>query len=223
MGCAVTVGDNGITLNTVGNSANGAFGQNIETLEVGKKYTVCINITSLSGTGELSIGTRTDFDNVGHSNRLRQGVNKITFTATGQWLTVCCKGVLITIEYIDLFEGDIAYPHVKEDYAIALLRCQRFYKIFYNVSVRMLNKNSTYNYYMFILENNMRTNGTVTVSDDSYIHGVSEETLYGAPLSDFIAEHHYGRVMFRKKRNTSDNTTDSVLSIGTLIIDAEIY
>lgn len=223
MGCAVTVEDNGITLNTVGNSANGAYGQKVESLEAGKKYTVCINITSLSGTGEVSIGSRTDFDNVGHSNRLKQGVNKITFTATGKWLTVCCKGVLITIEYIDLFEGTIAYPHVKEDYAIALLRCQRYFKIFHNISIRMLNRNSAYNYYVFVLENNMRTNGTVTVSTDSYIHGVYEETLYGAPLSDFIAEYHYGRVIFRKKRNTSDNTTDSVLSIGILAISAEPF
>lgn len=35
-----------------------------------------------------------------------------------------------SIEYIDLCEGDIAYPHVKEDDAIALLRCQD-YEIFY--------------------------------------------------------------------------------------------
>ena len=30
----------------------------------------------------------------------------------------------IVIEYIDLFEGDIVYPHIKEDYAIALIECQ---------------------------------------------------------------------------------------------------
>ena len=36
----------------------------------------------------------------------------------------------INVEYIDLFEGDIAYPHIPEDDAIALLRCQD-YEIFY--------------------------------------------------------------------------------------------
>ena len=30
------------------------------------------------------------------------------------------------INYADLFEGDIDYPHVKEDKAIALMRCQRY-------------------------------------------------------------------------------------------------
>ena len=29
-------------------------------------------------------------------------------------------------KYIDLFEGDVAYPHVKEDYTLALERCQRY-------------------------------------------------------------------------------------------------
>ena len=32
-------------------------------------------------------------------------------------------GKSITVEYVDLFEGNIAYPHVKEDYQQALLRC----------------------------------------------------------------------------------------------------
>lgn len=30
----------------------------------------------------------------------------------------------IIINYVDLFEGDIVYPHIKEDYAIALIECQ---------------------------------------------------------------------------------------------------
>ncbi|MFQ9922533.1 MAG: hypothetical protein ACLRVU_03405 [Beduini sp.] len=34
-----------------------------------------------------------------------------------------------TFEYIDLFEGDIAYPHVKEDYPIALARCTRYLQL----------------------------------------------------------------------------------------------
>lgn len=32
----------------------------------------------------------------------------------------------VEIEYIDMFEGEVAYPHRKEDYTIALLKCQRF-------------------------------------------------------------------------------------------------
>lgn len=36
----------------------------------------------------------------------------------------------VLIEYIDLFPGDIAYPHVKEDYMIALMRCKQYLKIY---------------------------------------------------------------------------------------------
>lgn len=37
------------------------------------------------------------------------------------------QGKQINIEYADLFEGNIAYAHVKEDYADALLRCQQYF------------------------------------------------------------------------------------------------
>ena len=35
----------------------------------------------------------------------------------------------VTVGYIDLFEGDIAYTHVKEDPAIALTRCERYLRV----------------------------------------------------------------------------------------------
>lgn len=44
-------------------------------------------------------------------------------------------GIEIDIEYIDLFEGDIAYPHAKEDYTVALMRCQRKLLVFNNTPV----------------------------------------------------------------------------------------
>lgn len=41
------------------------------------------------------------------------------------------------IKYIDLFEGSIAYPHVKEDYSIALIRCQSHVQIVGNINGNM--------------------------------------------------------------------------------------
>lgn len=32
----------------------------------------------------------------------------------------------MVIKYIDVFEGSVAYPHVKEDYATALMRCRQY-------------------------------------------------------------------------------------------------
>ncbi len=125
-GSEIRVTSNGIIFNTVNNESNGVLGQKVESIEVGKKYTVCINIVSIKGSGSMSIGTRAEFDNVAHSNNLKQGINKITFTATGKWLTVCCKNVEINIDYIDLFEGDIAYPHVKKKYSEDLAECSDY-------------------------------------------------------------------------------------------------
>lgn len=172
----------------------------------------------------------------GKTVTLSYSVNRVistktyTFTITDENRAngyVNCFYLLMTaqqvLNWVKLEVGKIATLFVPRPYAEELMLCQRCLKIFHNISIRMLNRNSVYTYYMFVLENNMRTNGTVTVSNDSYIHGMSEEMIYGAPLSDFIAEYHYGRVIFRKKRNTSDNTTDSVLSIGILTISAEQF
>ena len=38
-----------------------------------------------------------------------------------------------TLNYVDLFEGDVAYPHVKEDYATALNRCQKYILYYSNL------------------------------------------------------------------------------------------
>lgn len=44
----------------------------------------------------------------------------------------------IHIEYIDLFEGDIVYPHVKEGYDIVLSKCQKKYFKINNMSLPCL-------------------------------------------------------------------------------------
>ena len=67
------------------------------------------------------------------------GKFKITALRTSTWNTdkgvydnrikinICPTGMnSITIKYVDLFEGTIAYPHVKEDAATAMMRCRRY-------------------------------------------------------------------------------------------------
>lgn len=45
------------------------------------------------------------------------------------------SGKTANIEYCDLFEGGIAYPHVKEDYGVAYQRCLRFLNILKGASM----------------------------------------------------------------------------------------
>ena len=70
----------------------------------------------------------------------------------------------IEIEYVDLYEGDIAYQHIKEDPAIALLRCIPYYQVInINTPIRYEYGNEA-NKYEYLLEptfKKMRTIPTV--------------------------------------------------------------
>lgn len=55
-----------------------------------------------------------------------------TLESSRQKRAICIelfKGKTINLEYIELFEGTVAYQHQKEDYAIALLKCQQKLKV----------------------------------------------------------------------------------------------
>jgi hypothetical protein len=67
------------------------------------------------------------------------GTFKITALTTSKWddalndynnklkINICPIGKSsITFQYIDVFEGVVAYPHVKEDPATAMMRCRRY-------------------------------------------------------------------------------------------------
>lgn len=41
----------------------------------------------------------------------------------------CSAGKSITIEYAALYEGEVAFDHVPEDYATALMRCERYLEV----------------------------------------------------------------------------------------------
>lgn len=67
------------------------------------------------------------------------GTFKISALTTSTWdnelgdynnklkVNICPIGTSsITIKYVDVFEGTVAYPHVKEDPATAMIRCRRY-------------------------------------------------------------------------------------------------
>nr|DAS58824.1 MAG TPA: hypothetical protein [Caudoviricetes sp.] len=71
----------------------------------------------------------------------------------------------ISIEYIDLFEGSIAYPHVKEDHAIALMRCQRYlYRLKFQVGNGNIYRNAVY-IFIPVPVSMISTTPTITVSN----------------------------------------------------------
>lgn len=91
---------------------------------------------AISVNGSVYTGTATNvldgenhdfaFDQDNFYIRLHNNPSRgLEFVVAGRRLDGGSGDTNLSIEYIDLFEGNIAYPHVKEDYQEALLRCQR--------------------------------------------------------------------------------------------------
>ena len=82
----------------------------------------------------------------------------------------------VDIEYIDLFEGNIAYPHFKEDYALALMRCMRFVQLLnYSISHNAVS-NSFANYSTVFLQMPMANIPTIAYKQQSESTNVSTLT-----------------------------------------------
>lgn len=71
----------------------------------------------------------------------------------------------ITINYIDVFEGSVAHPHVKEDPATALMRCRRYVQggVFFSPAL-------------------FRNDDAASSGNYKYRIGISLETMHGTPL-----------------------------------------
>lgn len=115
-GVVVTPSSDGLTIDNTQGTAECYFSQSVL---INGTYTRVIKVTELVGNVNSYI------QGIGTVNALESGAN--VFTETGDYQSLnftVSQGAKVKFEYIDLFEGSIAYPHVKEDYAIALTRCR---------------------------------------------------------------------------------------------------
>lgn len=119
--------DNGVKFENLG-TGDSVFSQRM-TIEEVANYTLVIKCSNIVGNVFVEIyyvGANYE------SHQLTNGINIINITDKNIRdisPTIKQQGS-VDIEYIDLFEGDIAYPHVKEDYGIAMTRCQRKLKVY---------------------------------------------------------------------------------------------
>lgn len=119
-------GENGVRL--VGSSVSGQYFQEIEHIENGKNHIVSTVIDIRSGTGKINLVV---FDGVSFKTKeLVNGYNEFDLDNSNiQRVGLIFSGTFdIFCNFIRLDEGDIAYPHVVEDDAIALMRCRKFYQ-----------------------------------------------------------------------------------------------
>ena len=89
-------------------------------------YTSCFKINNLKG--KCSFATYNDREGwTTHKDIIESGEYKVTFNTLFSRVGIKASGeIILEVEYIDLFEGDIAYLHVKKKYSEDLMECQRY-------------------------------------------------------------------------------------------------
>lgn len=106
-------------------------------------------------------------------------------------INICPVGTnAITIKYVDVFEGVVAYPHVKEDYATALMRCKQYiqrscYTSPIAASTVMNNTTGIYTYY--ICHEKLLSDNTENATEPNvcYITGSYPDTNSGTGAFSF--------------------------------------
>lgn len=167
----VTIIENGLSVNRNTTSENGFFTQIVENISQSKQYTICTKVFD-----EIYIWT---FTPTITSQRKNFTNFNLFFKLTDSKLEVGFElntNTILNIEYIDLFDGTIAYPHAKEDYSIALLRCMRFVQLLnYSISHNAVS-NSFANYSTVFLPMPMANIPTIAYKQQSESTNVSTLT-----------------------------------------------
>ncbi len=198
---------------------------------LGKPYTAVISIDGVVYKGTVKMRTTNDPDYTGAISNDRFSVfvfydeaNK--YIVYSLWVPEGNKE--FDINYVDLFEGNIVYPHVKEDCAIALQECQNRVIVYNEV---MLPCNFSYidkNYDSISANLYLPTNfkGQPNISYDTKEmrsqHG-------GTTYTDFTiaAKRLYGvniiRIIWKKDSGTfPDTIKDAYVYVKNLVISCEL-
>ena len=128
---AIDVDDGGIHFYAISNTAyiiQDISGRNDL---VGKKCTLAVNVNGsvFSFSEVVQEATEATFKQVGDTGLnyafyFNSDDNKFRVSLSTQ----NGSGEKVNVRYIDLFEGGLAYHHIKEEYATALMRCQLYYR-----------------------------------------------------------------------------------------------
>lgn len=118
-----------ITLDEGGVSYSNSFTQILENEPEGDK-TIIINVTNLTGHAKFGVLDKKDSGVILDKKELVKGINIFHFNINEERNLIIRyfidKNTDISIEYTNLFEGDIAYPHVKKSYQDDLWECMSY-------------------------------------------------------------------------------------------------
>lgn len=115
-------------------------------------YTIVINVLEKTGTLSTQPFEILYYDEGGQVKYAKEieniGLTTVSFNDSVNQVTVAVPpNCTLTLEYIDLFEGDIAYPHVKKSYQDDSMECQFYVKPIKNVVVAKINQDVNGNSY----------------------------------------------------------------------------
>lgn len=205
------VNDDNVILSATGNSES-YLAQHIDKDLTGKK---------------LSVAVKVRYDKV-YTGTITVSDEETVFIDDGQYMTVSAKydsnrkgtqlyinikgGHSYPFEYVDAFEGEIVYPHVEEDYAMALMRCQQYLRVGYYMGSCIFSYNDGTKLFSFCYEN-MKSTVTAKLNIDYYTDsGESHKTTNYS--IDSISN---GRITF-----TLNDTTANAIQNGSVRIYAEL-
>lgn len=117
------------------------------------------------------------------------------------------------IEYIDLFEGNIPYPHQKEDYSIALMRCQFLIQVLRNLAIRMCLTLQGNFYFRYPLLQRMNDNATVIVLNQPSVITSTGQRLSIEGLGYSTIENTQLRMVFSSSSNEGKDVMLDGLSV----------
>ena len=132
----------------------------------------------------------------------------------------------LDIEYIDLFEGDISYPHVKEDYAIALMRCMEYLQVCYpfiSLSKTWGNSRGSVLTCSYPLKSNIKKNPTITGYSNIWIYSNDTTTNYDTSVN-YTVQISNGKLEIRFTKKDGSIFTESNYSMsyqGKFILSSE--
>lgn len=180
----VEVLNEGIKLTGKSATTQGYFTQFIQ---LGKLKTTPYTVSAMVD-GEICTFTETPGANAKEKNF---GKFKITMLTTSVWdndlndynnklkINICPVGTsTFTMTYIDVFEGDMVYPHVKEDMATAMIRCRRYiqYNAYSTPTLYLYTENSKYAYRFAVTHDHMASVPTLEECSWSYYNTAGEST-----------------------------------------------
>lgn len=143
-----------------------------------KEYTLVAKVISVSGDS-VKLVTRNNASGNYIKKTLEVGENIIKiptgFDRDDIYIEVYGTGY-VEVEYIYLFEGDIVYPHAKEEHSTAKMRCKRYAYKMIATSIGYVGNNGNI-YIPLAFMKDMVSIPTVTYSGNKI-------TLYGNSISD---------------------------------------